>query len=376
MNNKFGDIYNEILNNIEQFPCSFDINEIHEIVKPTYKWFGIREIINEYVEEKTTTPIPKDFFIDICKNIKTKEFQILVYPFEKIVSMLDNYDYELIEDFKNNLKNGKLYIISSKQISYNLTNSERIKIYNLLLDTFNEDEIEKIIYECGKSVKGITSSLKIFDNINSYNNIFIFINQNKIVKRSWTTTLEHELTHFIQRVIGYEKTLKKSIEIPGNGYGLYLKHKDFFDKLFNLQDDKSPQNNILEFIKYVIKPVEQDTSFKHICMQFQREYERTNKEISSYKDDEHLIKNFVQRENWLNTFLNKISNDNYFNSNEWKDNLKLIQNDYDELSLDEKIKYDLIHAIIGFFIYEHVLPKKCIKEKIFNHFKHFNYREN
>ena len=374
--NKFYDVYYNILNDIKQLPSEFGINEINELIKPKYKWFGISEIINEYVEEKTTTPIPKDFFINICKNIKIKEFQILVYPFEKIVLLLDNYDYELIEDFKNNLKNGKLYIISSKQISNNLTNSEMIKIYNLLLDTFNEDEIEKIIYECGKNVKGITSSLKIFDNFNSYKNIFIFINQDKIVKRSWTTTLEHELTHFIQRVIGYEKTLKRSIEVPGNGYGLYLKHKDFFDKLFNLQDDEKPNNNVLEFIKYIIKPVEQDTSFKHICMQFQREYERNNKEISSYKNDKRLIKNFEQREKWLNVFLNKITNNEYFNSDEWKNNLKLIKNNYEELSLNDKIKYDLIHAIIGFLIYENILPEKCTKEKIAHHFKTFKYRSN
>ena len=374
--NKFNDVYHKILDDIKELPCEFGINEINELIKPKYKWFGISEIINEYVEEKTTTPIPKDFFINICKNIKTKEFQILVYPFEKIVSLLNNYDYELIEDFKNNLKNGKLYIISSKQISNNLTDSEMIKIYNLLLDTFNEDEVEKIVNECGKNVKGITSSLKIFDNINSYKNIFIFINQDKIVKRSWTTTLEHELTHFIQRVIGYEKTLKRSIEVPGNGYGLYLKHKDFFNKLLNLQDNEKPNNNVLEFIKYVIKPVEQDTSFKHICMQFQREYERNNKEISSYKDDERLNKNFKQREKWLNIFLNKISNNEYFNSNEWKNNLKLIKNNYEELSLDEKIKYDLIHAIIGFLIYENILPEKSIKEKLINHFKTFKYRGN
>ena len=55
--------------------------------------------------------------------------------------------------------------------------------------------------------------------------VFIFLNQNKIIKRSWTTTLEHELTHFVQRIVGHEKSLKRSVEIPGNGYGLYLKNK-------------------------------------------------------------------------------------------------------------------------------------------------------
>lgn len=374
--NKFDNTYNKILNNIIQTPCEFSINEINECIKQKYKWFGISEILNEYVEEKTTTPIPKDFFINICKNIKTKEFQILHYSFKEISSLLDNYNYENIEEFKNNLNNGNLYIISSKQISDNLTNDEMIKIYNLLLNTFNEDEIEKIIYECGKNVKGVTSSLKIIDDINSYNNIFIFLNQNKIVKRSWTTTLEHEITHFIQRIIGHEKSLKRSVEIPGNGYGLYLKHKNILDKIFNIDGDNRPNNEILEFIKYIIKPVEQDTSFKHICMQFQREYERNNKEITSHKNDSRLIKNFKQREQWINNFLDKISNHNYFNSLQWKNNLNLIKNNFEDLSLNEKIKYDLIHAIIGFLIYDNILPEKNIKEKIINHFKSFKYRDN
>lgn len=221
--NKFDDVYHEILDDIKELPCEFGINEINELIKPKYKWFGIIEIVNEYFEEKT---------------------------------------------------------------------------------------------------------------------------------------------------------LKRSIEVPGNGFGLYLKHKDFFDKLFNLQDDEKPNNNVLEFIKYVIKPVEQDILFKHICMQFQGEYERNNKEISSYKDDERLNKNFEQRENWLNIFLNKISNNEYFNSNEWKNNLKLIKNNYEELSLDEKIKYDLIHAIIGFLIYENILPEKLMKEKLIHHFKTFKYMSN
>ena len=187
---------------------------------------------------------------------------------------------------------------------------------------------------------------------------------------------EHELTHFVQRIVGHEKSLKRSIEIPGNGYGLYLKNKQFFDKLFNIKNDKKISNNILEFIKYILKPVQQDTSFKHIVMQFQREYQRTNKEISSFKGDIRLSQNFEQRLNWLNEFLNKFSKSDYFDSIEWKNNLQLIQNNYDDLSLNEKIKYDLIYAIIGYLIYENILPNKNFKDKLINHFKIFKFRDN
>ena len=372
--NKFEKVYNEILNDINSsLPCEFGINEISEAVKPKYKWFGMYEILNEYVEEEETTPIPKQFFIDICKNIKTKEFQILKYEYTKIAKLLDDYNYELIEDFKKNLINGTLYIISSKQISDNLSNKVMINIYNVLSNIFDEDDLEKIIYECGKNVSGITSSLKLFDL--KYNDIFIFINQNKIVQRSWTTTLEHELTHFIHRIVGYEKALKRSVEVPGNGYGIYLNHKEFFDKLFNINEDEKISNNILDFIKYVVHPREQDTSIKHILMEFQREYERNNKEFSSYKGDPLLQKNIDQRINWLNKFIKDILNIDY-SSKEWKNNLLLIKQNFDNLSLNDKIKYNLIHTIIGFLIYEKILSERKLKTKLINHFKTFIYRDN
>lgn len=373
--NKFEKIYNEILNDLNtSLPNEFGINEINEVINPKYKWFGMYQILNEYVEEKETTPVPKQFFIEICKNIKTKKFQILTYPYEKILEMLDNYQYELIDDFKNNLINGTLYIISSKQISDNLLNSEMNNIFNILSNNFNEDEIEQIIQQCSKNVKGITSTLKLFDF--KYKNIFIFINQDKIVNRSWTITLEHELTHFIHRIIGYEKSLKRSAEIPGNGYGLYLQNKQFFDMIFNINDDQKISNNILEFIKYIIKPREQDTSIKHILMNFQREYERNNKEISSFKNDPKLKNNINQRINWLNNLLEKISNKSYFQSSEWKENLNLINQDWNNLSINDKMKYDFIHAIIGYLIYNKILFQRNIKQKLTEHFQTFKYRDN
>lgn len=373
--NKFTKVYNQILNDENVFlPCEFGINQINSMIQPKYKWFGIYQILNQYVQQQKVTPIPKVFFIDICKHIKTKEFQILKYTYQSIAKLLDNYQYELAEDFKNNLINGSLYIISTRQISDNLTNDEMLKIYNIISNIFDQDDVEKIIYECSKSVSGITSSLKTFDL--KYNDIFIFINQNKIIKRSWTTTIQHELTHFIHRIVGYDKALKRSVEIPSNGFDLYLNNKDFFNKIFNIKNNEKPSNNILEFIKYIIKPRQQDTSIKHIVMQFQRQYERNNKEISSYKDDPKLKQNINQRLKWLAEIIDKISNLKYYQSIQWKNNLLLITNKFENLTLENKLKYNFIHAIIGYIIYDKILFKRNIKQIMFNHFKKFKYRDN
>lgn len=173
-----------------------------------------------------------------------------------------------------------------------------------------------------------------------------------------------------------ETTPKRLIEIPGNGYGLYLQNKQFFDMIFNINDDQKISNNILEFIKYIIKPREQDTSIKHILMNFQREYERNNKEISSFKNDPKLKNNINQRINWLNNLLEKISNKSYFQSSEWKENLNLINQDWNNLSINDKMKYDFIHAIIGYLIYNKILFQRNIKQKLTEHFQTFKYRDN
>lgn len=376
---QFNKIINEIINDINtELPCEFSINSINKIIKPKYKWFGLYRIINEYVEDKETTPIPKEFFIDICKNIKTREFQILKYSYNQISNMLTNYQYEFAEDFKNNLKDkdGYLYIISSKQISDNLTNDQYIEIYNILSMTFSEDEISNIIDKCSQEVTGITSTLKIFDK--TYKDVFIFINQNKIVKRSWTSTLEHELTHFVQRIVGFDKSLKRTTLIAGKAYDLYIKNKEFFDNLFNISNNSNKLlfDSILEFIYYITKQAEQDQSLKHIEMEFQREYERHNKEISSYKDDPILQKNINQRMNWLTNTITKITDNNFLKSIEWKNKLNLIEQDFDNLSINNKIIYNYTYAIIGYLIYKKLVSERNINERLFNHFKTFKYRDN
>lgn len=370
---KFNEIYQKLINDKNKIlPNIFDINTINEISIPKYKWFGIYEILNEYVENIELTPIPKQFFIDVCKNIKTKKFQILKYSYQKIANLLDNYQYEYADDFKNHLiKGGVLYIISSKYISDNLDNKQMNTIYNELLKTFNEEEIENIIYKISTDVSGLTSTLDDFNPI-IFKNVFIFINQNRIINRSWSSTLEHEITHFIQRIVGPEKTFKRLKDIPGNSYQIYMNNKEFFDKIFANKVNK----NVCEFIHYILKTKEQHESIKHILMEFQRYYERNNKEKSSFKDDILTKKqNINKRMIWLNNFLNSLNNV-YFKSKNWEEKILLINKNWNELSNEQKIKYNLIHAILGYKIYEFMLPNLNIKNQLIKHFSMFKYRDN
>lgn len=369
----FNKIYQKLINDKNKIlPNIFDINTINEISIPKYKWFGIYEILNEYVENIELTSIPKQFFIDVCKNIKTKKFQILKYSYQKIANLLDNYYYEYTDDFKNHLiKGGVLYIISSKYISDNLDNKQMNTIYNELLKTFNEEEIENIIYKISTDVCGLTSTLDDFNPI-IFKNVFIFINQNRIINRSWSSTLEHEITHFIQRIVGPEKTFKRLKDVPGNSYQIYVNNKKFFDNIFANKVNK----NVCEFIHYILKTKEQHESIKHILMEFQRYYERNNKEKSSFRNDILTKKqNINKRIIWLNNFLNSLNNV-YFKSKNWEEKILLINKNWNELSNEQKIQYNLIHAILGYKIYEFMLPNLNIKNQLIKHFSMFKYRDN
>jgi len=192
--------------------------------------------------------------------------------------------------------------------------------------------------------------------------MYILINQDKIFLKSWTKTIEHELTHFVQRIIGYDKSLKKCTIKPASSLGFYYQYKDFFDNIFN----NNITNNLLQFINYILKDKEQDTLVKHILGYFQLMYEYL---ISIEKD------NISDRLIWLNNKLNKLDNLNYYQSNEWKNNLNLIKQNYDELSYEDKIKYNFIHAELGYIICNKILTNKKVKEKLINYFNNFNYGE-
>lgn len=166
-----------------------------------------------------------------------------------------------------------------------------------------------------------------------------------------------------------DKSLRRSKTLPGNGYGIYMKNKEFFDNMFQ----NSIDNNILEFINYIVKNKEQDTSIKHILMGFQREYERHNKERSPYKEDEdNNRKNLNQRLMWLEYVLDHTD----FNSKEWSSKLQLIRKNWKELNDGARQDYDFAYALIGYFIYKNILPGRQIDEKLNQHFKTFKYRDN
>jgi hypothetical protein len=215
-----------------------------------------------------------------------------------------------------------------------------------------------------------TSLPNIFD-INDINEIqpkFKWFNIYQIINEY---VEDNELTP-IPKIVG-ESTFKRSKIIPGNGYGFYQKHKDFFDKIFN----KQISNNLFEFIHYIIRNKEQDTSIKHILMNFQRYYEFKNKERSCYKTDiETKNINLKQRLTWLNNIFSQLNNTDYFLSETWKNNINLIKNDFESLNDGNKMHRNFIYAVIGFLIYEELLPERNVKNKLINHFKTFKFRDN
>lgn len=346
--NKFDKIYNQILlQHKNQFQFE-NLDIINDLSTFKHKWFNVYQILNEYVEDPNLTPVPRQFFEDICNKIKTDQYYLVTYSFNQIYNLLKIYNYQYSEQFKNKLQqNGILYICSDKQI--NEQNFEIYdKLYSILIKTFNEDQIDHIIQKAGEDLGGVTS---VFEK----NRAFIFINQNRIINDSWKETLEHELTHFIQKIIGINKTLKRTKLSPTIDYNFYLNNKFFLDKLFNNKVNKY----FLEFVSYIFTQSEQHTTIKNILNRFQKQ---------CIKQGQKQNKN-----QWIKEKIEHL-NVNFLDTNQWKDNIDFLRNkQWKEMTNQQKEKYNWIFAIIAYYLYKKFLNDYYnIDQYLIHHFNIFN----
>lgn len=172
------------------------------------------------------------------------------------------------------------------------------------------------------------------------------------------------LHEFLDEYVDLEKNCKTKV-VPGNGLGIYLNNKKFFDKIFGEVND-----NALKFISYIIKEREQDTSMKRIATVFERAYENELNEENLPKKEA-----LAQRENWLNKEILKLEESSFLESDEWSKKQKIIKSDWTRLSDEDKEFYDFAFAEIGFLLFEKFLKERQLKEELKLHFKTFAYGE-
>lgn len=326
--------------------------ESKDSLKPI--WTRQFNILNEYVEDPELTPVPKQVLIMFAKSLKTKQDSVKTILYREIYEMLHEYDYEYSEEFKENLLkyeafNGHLTVAA-------IQNNEKI-IHEYLDDEFDFLKVNELVERMKANPTGIVDSWNrdLSEDVVVQKNVLIFLNRSLIIQgQDWKDSLEHELTHFIQRIVELDKSLKKKTEYFG---------QRSFDNTNELKENiikrtklnKAHVDAMLNrFIEYEANPVEHDPSIKSCLNAFQRKYEREKPKIA--------------RNAWLDAELKKI--DSYFNELFDKQFLK----DKGKIaSSDEMFEHKWLFALLTYRL------MKCfgydMDKKLKEHFKKFKFRD-
>jgi len=138
-------------------------------------------------------------------------------------------------------------------------------------------------------------------------NILVLLNRDLIrYNQNWKDSLEHELTHLIQRIVGLNNSLKSSYKYLGPNN--MIKFNDNIKNLIQEILNKTSLNknevdaNLVRFINYLIKVTEQHPMIKPCINAVQRLYEQSQLTIINNKF-KYNFKNLENKNTWLNKFL-------------------------------------------------------------------------
>lgn len=326
--------------------------ESKDSLKPI--WTRQFNILNEYVEDPELTPVPKQVLIMFAKSLKTKKDSVKTFSYKEIYEMLHEYDYEYSEEFKENLLkydafNGHLTVAA-------IQNDEKI-IHEYLDDEFDFLKVNDLVEKMKANPTSIVDSWSrdLSEDVVVQKNVLILLNRSLIIRgQDWKDSLEHELTHFIQRIVGLDKSLKKKTQYFGQ------KSSDNINEFKEDIIERTKLNKahvdamLNRFIDYERKPIEHDPSIKSCLNTFQRKFEREKPKID--------------RNEWLDAELKKI--DSYFNElfdeQFLKDKGKIV-------SFDEMFKNKWLFALLTYKL------MKCLgydmDVKLKEHFKKLNFKD-
>lgn len=337
------------------------------------------KLVNEVVEDPELTPIPKNIFINIAKNL-CKEYAIVKYSYKDLYQNLKEYDYEYYNEFKENLKkysatNASLYVILCPLDLKHPANSN--KTIQVMKSSMSDADTYRLFQEILKNINASAITLSEINLSSAINkNSFIFLNRDKL-RNKWKDTLEHELTHFIQRIVGFDKSLSKTF----NNEFLYdeLNNPILSQKLIEFVENISNcpylYSGLTRFLLYIFKNTEQHTFIKNIINFIQREYEY-DKDVYEVNHKKLKISQIESLNNWKMMFREKwIKNYlEWLNSDKCKEWLKEEYIKYSKSNESHKFKKFLL-CIAYYGIKLQLGDNYNIDEMILNHFKKFKFRD-
>ena len=347
---------------------------------------GTRFILNEYVKDPDFTPIPKQVLNEICSLVKFRKDNVVKISFKKVYELLDEYDYEYYDEFKMNLMqrslyDGSLYIV----LLFDIDRENPIPLNRsyAFINSYVNDEnasrrmLEEILKAGEVDALCSVSNQEKLDDWFFNGNAMIYIS---LFGEFLKDSLEHELTHFIQRIVGLDKSLQKQFtKAEFSSFAMKDAQKiqtlhDFICKL--AEGDSDIQRMLIGFFQMKLNPRELDQSIKAVLNGFQRVYEHNAFSFIEELDINERRRNQLEakkdlsfRMKWVEIFLKKIESDEFLN-----DYLKpmLKQQNYDNEFFRKNRPFFTVILYLGIKL----MLDFGIEERVIRHFKEFKFRDN
>lgn len=273
---KFNELYTKIVNkcksvtNVEQDFINYEqLQDNYDVITEDTIC-----ILNEYVSDPELTPVPKEFLNLICSKVKFRRDNVTIISIKELYELLREYEYPYYSDFKNSLRtlNGNLYIVMLFDRDFEFVGDDSIlkfnSTYQFLLNTIKNENIcnqlcKELLNEKNKNVDALCSKTDSDLRNNKFfeNNCLIYISlKTEFIKDS----LEHELTHFVQKTVGFNKTETQIKQ--NNRFNL---NKDSAQKLIdwiktNISSDSIIINKLISFFSIKFRSNELHQSIKAV----------------------------------------------------------------------------------------------------------------
>ena len=373
--NRFYKTYLKIIN--EQVrPLNNEIKEFNDELQSIYpanEWFlDLHKIINETIKAAELTPVPDDVLIECYRNLDLISNRCFKISYRKIMEIVEKSSYELSDVFIKCLKKyanditGNLYVfkgnIDDLENFYDIYETSLFKRMKTVID--DEDRIFEFISSLlnMKKSDGLTIIKRDLD-FENHKDCLIYISS---TVDNFKDVMEHEFTHFIQRVCQFDEELPKVYD-----HSLKAENKAGFIKAVNEVTAKMNVTglnrlSLIQFLNDKLQISEQHQTIKSMIKFFIRRYEKDNRRFEvnhrmlKISQVENTDENIRIRLQWLDELLHK---------NEFLD-LEDYLNEKTNQTIE--VKEDLMLLIFKAVKYE--FKEYDIDKIIVNEFKTFRFR--
>lgn len=341
-----------------------------------YVGLDVYDIIGEWVESPELTELPKALQIELCKSLRRFHDSISIISYEKILSILEDYDYPWAEDVKSSMKQfDSLHKSCLLLVSVDVDPSEDFrenKTLKFIKENYNDAygnayEIFMYIYN-NKDAEGLTVFHRDeFDPANKFT--CIFINRKAA---SMKDTLEHELTHFVKRVAMYSNKFPKTYSIHGDRK-LVEKISENISKIFKAVGISSTKLSyqLFKLVASKMMASEEHETAKSIINAVIRRYEKSSEkfnvnhkmlsisQIESSGSSDAIASTRIE---WLKKFLRSLSSFEFF-----RENAGVLE--------EASPERDFYLKCITYVCFRECFPEYCIDKLLEENFKKFKFRD-